>query len=79
MSITLKADSLPRYLRPQAPYSCWRCGGMIPANIVHPYYVCAPCINVVTPEEIEWVNDPENQPGLYTWEMVPLGRACGED
>ena len=73
----LKADELTGYPRPQEPYSCWRCASMIPRNVVHPHYVCEPCLDVVDASDLAWVNDPANQSGRYTWEMVPLGRARG--
>jgi hypothetical protein len=77
VGLTLKADALTGAPRPQESYSCWRCGCMIPGNVVHPAYVCEPCLDVLDDEDLAWVGNPANQPGYYTWEMVPLGRACG--
>jgi hypothetical protein len=54
---------------------CWRCGE--PTNGYWPYLLCRPCINVVSEEEIAWVNDPTNQPGTPTWLMRPLGKEQG--
>ena len=75
----LKADELGGYPRPQRPYSCWRCGCTIAGNIVHPYWLCLPCVDVVSDQDIAWVNDEANQPGCYSWEMTPLGKPCGGD
>jgi hypothetical protein len=37
-----------------------------------------PCVDVASVEEIAWMDDPSRQPDKATWEMVPLGRPCGE-
>jgi hypothetical protein len=56
-------------------YRCWRCGTLADAH--YPYWLCGPCVDVVSDEEIEWVNDEENQPGVPSWEMTPLGKEQG--
>lgn len=55
---------------------CWRCGGD-QARVWHPYALCEPCVDVVSPKEIAWMEDPTREPGKATWEMTPLGRPGG--
>lgn len=55
---------------------CWRCGAM-EARMAHPYSLCWPCVDVVSPEEIAWLDDPAREPGMTTWQMVPMGKAQG--
>lgn len=56
-------------------WRCWRCGSL--THGLYPYFLCEPCMDVVSPEEIAWMNDPTNQPRLSTWEMEPLGKEQG--
>lgn len=56
-------------------WRCWRCGQS--SHGFWPHYLCAPCVDVVSPEEIAWVTDLNNQPGLATWDMAPLGKEQG--
>lgn len=54
---------------------CWRCGEI--AQWIGPYYLCMPCVEVVSDEDIAWVEDPTNQPGKTTYDMAPLGKPQG--
>ena len=56
-------------------WRCWRCGE--PTHGFFPHFLCEPCLDVVTPSDLAWVNDPANQPGRLTWDMEPLGRDQG--
>jgi hypothetical protein len=54
---------------------CWRCGK--PAGGYWPYLLCGPCVDVVSEEDVAWLNDRTNQPDKRSWELVPLGRPQG--
>jgi hypothetical protein len=52
---------------------CWRCGE------IGPYWLCDPCCDVVSPEDIAWVQDPDREPGKTPWEMTPMGKPQGRE
>ena len=55
--------------------SCWRCGEG--TDGFWPYFLCEPCVDVVSGEDLAWLNDPENQPDAPSWRMTPLGKPQG--
>lgn len=55
---------------------CWRCGE--PSHGLWPYYLCDPCTEWVSPEEIKWMDDATREPGKTSWEMTPMGRPQGQ-
>ena len=56
---------------------CWRCG-CNGANYPYiPHALCLPCVEIVSLEEIAWVEDSTREPGKASWEMTPMGKACG--
>lgn len=56
-------------------HRCWRCGQA--SHGLWPYCLCHPCVDVVSPEEIAWLNDRTREPDKTSWEMMPLGRPQG--